>query len=113
MTLFLNSNLTLKKIPTTPMSTLHLIRTSPFDNQDLKLCLATLSVGDQVVFIDDGCYALQHKLMASIEKYQVNCFAIEQHLNARALSKINNIAMINMHDLVQLTLNNQRVITWQ
>jgi sulfur relay protein TusB/DsrH len=84
-----------------------------------------------IVFIDDGCYNLHHHLTNGLFDNAVNNTAnisdnitdnqmniklhvIAQHALARAIH-VNEAqcTQITMTDLVALTFNNDRVITWQ
>jgi len=97
------------------MTTLHIVRQSAFNTNDYAQCLQVLSDNDVIVFIDDGCYNLHHHLTNSINsKISIKLKVIGQHANARAI-KINEaiFTKIEMTDLVSLTFENDRVITWQ
>ena len=102
------------------MTTLHIVRQSAFNSNDFAQCLYVLGNNDVIVFIDDGCYNLQHSLINSIDSdtlfsnKNIQLKVIEQHAMARAIA-INEAVFtkINMNDLVSLTFENNRVITWQ
>lgn len=97
------------------MTTLHIVRQSAFSSDDFAQCLQLLGNNDVITFIDDGCYNLQHNLINSIDgNKNIQLTVVEQHANARAIA-INDaiITKITMADLVTLTFENDRVITWQ
>jgi len=97
------------------MPTLHIVRQSAFNNDDFAQCLQVLRNNDVLVFIDDGCYNLHHTLINTIDSdANIQLNVIEKHAKARAIAideALYNV--INMNNLVQLTLTTERVITWQ
>jgi len=97
------------------MATLHIVRQSAFNTNDFFQCLQVLGDEDVIVFIDDGCYNLQHNLINSIDSnINIKLKVIEQHANARAITINEEVfTKITMNDLVSLTFENDRVITWQ
>ncbi|WP_159819953.1 sulfurtransferase complex subunit TusB [Colwellia sp. 20A7] len=113
------------------MTTLHIVRQSAFTTNDYSQCLQVLGDNDVIVFIDDGCYNLHHHLTDNLidnlidnsnnnltdnieNPINIKLNVIAQHANARAI-KINEavFTQIEMADLVSLTFENDRVITWQ
>jgi len=102
------------------MTTLHIVRQSAFNTNDLFQCLRVLGNNDVIVFIDDGCYNLQHTLIKNVDNntlfsnQNIQLKVIAQHAKARAIV-INEaiIDKITMDDLVSLTFENDRAITWQ
>ncbi|MBU2926476.1 sulfurtransferase complex subunit TusB [Colwellia sp. 4_MG-2023] len=109
------------------MTTLHIVRQSAFNTNDYAQCLQVLGDNDVIVFIDDGCYNLHHHLTnnlidnlnnnlskSNVSAINIKLKVIAQHANARAI-KINEavVSKIEMTDLVSLTFENDRVITWQ
>lgn len=97
------------------MTTLHIVRQSAFQTSDFSQCLQVLGNNDAIVFIDDGCYNLQHNLINSIDANKnIQLKIMKQHANARAIH-INEelFTIITMADLISLTFDNERVITWQ
>ncbi len=98
------------------MGTLHLVRQSAFATNDFAQCLSVLDHQDSVVLMDDGCYNLKHSLMDSLLKRvddTVNIHVITNHAQARAIETIATINHIEMADVVNLTFNHNKVITWQ
>jgi len=98
------------------MSTLHLVRQSAFTTNDFTQCLSVLDHQDTVVLMDDGCYNLKHPLMDSLLKRvdgTININIISSHAQARAIKTMAKISHIDMADVVALTFNHNKVITWQ
>ena len=98
------------------MSTLHLVRKSAFTTNDFAQCLSVLDQQDAIVLMDDGCYNLKHPLMDSlIERANstVSINVIANHAQARSIETLAAINKIKMNDVVELTFNHQKVITWQ
>ncbi len=66
--------------------------------------------------MDDGCYNLKHSLLESlIERVDgsININVIATHAKARALEITAAVNAIEMNDVVKLTFNHNKVITWQ
>ncbi len=98
------------------MSTLHLVRQSAFASNDFAQCLSVLDHQDSIVLMDDGCYNLKHTLMDSLIKRidgTININVIASHAQARAIEPTTEVKRIEMSDVVQLTFNHEKVITWQ
>lgn len=94
------------------MSLLHIVRTSPFIKNDFAQCINTLSPNDFIVLIDDGCYAVESPLLNNVDA-SINILALDEHLNARALTVTHSIKAITMTEFVNLTLTVDKTITWQ
>ncbi|OUR61379.1 hypothetical protein A9Q74_09425 [Colwellia sp. 39_35_sub15_T18] len=95
------------------MTTLHIVRQSAFTTSDFAQCLQTVKDSDCIVFTDDGCYNLTHPCIKQLS-VQVELKAIIEHVNARAINLTNTKATtITMNELVALTFQTDRVITWQ
>ena len=97
------------------MPTLHIVRQSAFNTNDFFQCSQVIKDSDTLVFTDDGCYNFQHPLMNSIKvKQNIKVNILSHHAKARGLSiDTSELAGITMHELVSLTFDNDRVITWQ
>lgn len=93
--------------------TLHLLRLSPFTNNDMLLCNENLMLNDSVVLLDDGCYTLNHPLLNKLQIKCDNIFIIEQHALARGLSLKNNIQAIDITTLNQFVFEHKNSVTWQ
>ncbi len=95
------------------MTTLHIVRQSAFATNDFAQCLQVVQNSDLIVFTDDGCYNLTHPSLAQVNE-QVELKVIVEHANARALKLASTKAItITMKQLVALTFQADRVITWQ
>ena len=97
------------------MTTLHIVRQSAFNTSDFAQCLQVLGQNDVIVFIDDGCYNLHHTLIHHIESHlSIQLKVMTPHAQARAINIEANICEgIVMKDLIELTFEHNRVITWQ
>ncbi|MDO6446921.1 sulfurtransferase complex subunit TusB [Colwellia sp. 1_MG-2023] len=93
--------------------TLHLLRQSPFNNNDVELCCANLSTEDAIVLIDDASYLLNHPLLTDILLACQNIYIIEQHALARGLTSTGNIQVISIEKLTQLIFDYDNSVTWQ
>ena len=97
------------------MPTLHIVRQSAFASDDFNQCIQVTRHNDIIVFIDDGCYNLSHTLINTIDSNaNIKLNILDKHAQARGIT-IDKVKynIINMGDLVQLTLTSSRVITWQ
>ncbi len=95
------------------MNTLHIVRQSAFATNDFTQCIQVLNAADLIVFTDDGCYNLTHQSIKQVSE-QVKLMVITEHVNARAIDIVGTKATaITMNDLVALTFQTDRVITWQ
>jgi len=97
------------------MTTLHLVRQSAFNSQDLFQCCQVMLPADILVLMDDGCYNLNHTLLSNIENIisAENIKVIQHHAMARGLNVPELIEVISMNELVNLTFETENVITWQ
>ncbi|WP_440876716.1 sulfurtransferase complex subunit TusB [Thalassotalea sp. PLHSN55] len=95
------------------MTTLHILRTSPFQDNELTQCLSVAISQDNLVLIDDACYGLNHPTLKLAQQKGINVSVITKHATARGLTIAAETNQISMTDLVTLTFNNERVITWQ
>ena len=96
------------------MTTLHLVRTSSFADDNFQNALTAASAEDGLVLLDDGCYALHAKeLIANLVQKDLALFIVASHLKARGIESPLAARLIAMTELVDLTFSYQRVITWQ
>lgn len=99
------------------MTTLHLIRTSDFTSTQFNSALNVLNQNDALVLLDDGCYNIHHTLMQNnITKRLINeqCFyIIGEHRTARAIKVNDFIQEIPLSQLVELSFQYNKVMTWQ
>lgn len=95
------------------MSTLHLIRLSPFEQSPPFASLKLANSNDVLAFIDDGSYASKHSdLSKLLTEQDLTAYFIDSHLEARGL-KSDALNVISIERLTQLTIENERVITWK
>lgn len=93
------------------MATLHILRTSGFNDNNLSLLINTCHDQDALVLLDDGCYNIHHPELINIKG---KILALASHIQARAIeSNQHPIELIDIDNLVTLTFKYQRVITWQ
>ncbi|MGJ8692587.1 MAG: sulfurtransferase complex subunit TusB [Thalassotalea sp.] len=96
------------------MTTLHIVRTSRFADNNFNHALTAANNNDAVVLIDDGCYCLNAlDKLDTIERNPLDFFVIDTHAAARAMQLTSSVNAITMEQLVELTFSYQRVITWQ
>jgi len=97
------------------MTILHLVRKSAFETSDFEQCINTMTCGDQLILLDDGCYNVHHHLMTSLMKNKIfdKVMIIQSHAQARAIQPQRFTQFIPMADLVELTFKYNSVITWQ
>ncbi|MDP7591249.1 MAG: sulfurtransferase complex subunit TusB [Litorilituus sp.] len=96
------------------MTTLHLVRQSAFNTNDFAQCIEIINDNDAIVLLDDGCYNLHHPLINNVINQNVPINVLAQHAVARAISIDESLFLqVSMNDLVSLTCNHDRVITWQ
>jgi sulfur relay protein TusB/DsrH len=95
------------------MSTLHLIRLSPFQQSTPFENLRLANTNDVLVFIDDGSYASKHDSLSKyLNEKSLTAYFIDSHLEARGL-KSESLNIISIDRLTQLIIANERVITWK
>jgi len=98
------------------MTILHIQRTSAFSKKDFAECIQTVQADDALLFIDDGCYNLNHPLFNSLKSKQpdVKVFHIQDHAQARAINVLaSQSTSITMAQMVELTFEYDSTITWQ
>lgn len=98
------------------MNIIHLQRTSAFSSHDFEQCLFSIKPNDALVFIDDGCYNLNHNTFIELQKsiLSVVVYHIQEHATARGVQYNNSQSTpISMNKLVELTFQYGSVITWQ
>ncbi|MDN3651460.1 sulfurtransferase complex subunit TusB [Thalassotalea ponticola] len=95
------------------MAVLHIVRTSAFQDNKLNLCLGLLSNKDTLFLMDDGVYNVAHpKLLKRLD--EIDVLVIEEHLIARGIeAEQPSIALATLKDLVTLSDQADKVITWQ
>lgn len=93
-------------------STLHIVRQSPFSHLETDLCIQNIKDDDAVVFIDDGCYVLNHQVLSEYNLKASAVYVLADHLLARGLKESNEVASINLTVLNQLIFSHQNSVTW-
>ncbi len=97
------------------MTTLHLVRSSAFSTNLTNNCNALLNKGDTIVLLDDGVYNVNHNIFMSLAANKVvKVLAIDTHVSARAISiDTQEVTLITVEDIIQLSLTHTQSITWQ
>lgn len=98
------------------MSILHIQRTSAFESNDFTQCVATILSDDALVFIDDGCYNINHPLFINLKEQnkRVKILHVQEHAQARGIEPLaSQSSPITMEQLVALTFTYDSSITWQ
>jgi tRNA 2-thiouridine synthesizing protein B len=97
------------------MAMLHIIRNSGFSSSALTQCLSMCLPQDSILLMDDGCYNLNHPLLAEALTKQpaLKVYFINLHASARAQSS-NNTSFIssNLTDVLELLFSHNNSITW-
>ena len=96
-------------------SILHTVNQSPFASPVLENCLRIYRPGDALLLLEDGVYgALQNQPLATAVS-ELNCYVLQQDLNARGLSElplIEKIKQIGYKGFVQLSIEHASVQSW-
>ena len=93
-------------------NTLHLLRQSPFDQNDIQLCLNNMTKNDAVVLMDDGCYILNHNSHQLLVKSDCTIYVIASHASARGLSINEEFQSIDLKRLNELIFTHNNSVTW-
>ncbi|MEW6991656.1 sulfurtransferase complex subunit TusB [Colwelliaceae bacterium 6441] len=93
--------------------TLHLLRQSPFKQNDISLCCHNVTIHDAIVLIDDGCYTINHQMFTELCNTTQNIFIIEDHVFARGLKMPNCIQAIHLNKFNELIFEYSNSVTWQ
>ena len=97
---------------------LHLVFSSPNATSALSDCLQNIDSSDGLVLIEDGVYAsIDSAFLNQINKFN-QCYLVESDSIARGLSSASgenalNIKPISYDELVDLTLNYDKTISWR
>ena len=95
------------------MSILHLVRTSAFGSENLKSALNTATENDAFILLDDGCYCVHHPLLNNDVLARYAFSVIDEHIEARAITRPASIQVISVDTLIELTFTHSKVMTWQ
>jgi len=92
---------------------LHLIFQLPV----LQAVLDRISMGDDVVFLDNAVYQLQQggvlndKILKMAEE-NINLYALKDELEVRSVDVDNYVSIMSYSDLVELTEKNKLIKSW-
>jgi len=98
------------------MNILHIQRTSAYEKNDFVQCIQSIKPDDALVFIDDGCYNLNHSLFTHLKKQHptLAVFHLHTHAKARFIEFDKNLSKpISITQLIALTFRYDSTITWQ
>lgn len=97
------------------MAILHIVRNSGFQSDELQQCLAIIGEGDVLALIDDGSYNVSHPALTNTQSQfpGLEVKVMAHHASARTIAIPNSIDAISNNDLVQLTFQLDRTMTWQ
>ena len=88
--------------------TLHLLNKAP-EHSRFARCLQSLQPGDSLVLMENAVLALANSGLSLPEP----CYALQADVRARGLSTQNGRhTLIDYQELVQLTADNPRIISW-
>jgi len=98
------------------MATLHMLSHSPFSDNRLSSCLRLLGAADAVLLTGDAVYALQpdtaHYQALALLADSIALFALEEDLQARALSAPARVAVVDYAGFVELSIRFDKVNSW-
>jgi tRNA 2-thiouridine synthesizing protein B len=97
------------------MAMLHIIRNSGFSSNALTQCLSMALPQDNILLMDDGCYNLNHPLLAEALTKQpaLKVYFIDLHASARAQNSINPVFISSTLDnVLELLFTHDNSITW-
>ena len=98
------------------MATLHLLSHSPFNDSRLASCLRLLGAEDGLLLTGDALYALQPgtaQWQALVQLPDaIAVFALEEDLQARALSAPPRVRRVDYPGFVELSLAYAKVNSW-
>lgn len=93
------------------MAMLHIVRSSAFSHDVLQNCFNTYLPQDSILLLDDGCYNVNHPLLADKAFNQSRIYVVQPHMDARAMTHQHYIEL-TMTDVVALIFKHENSITW-
>ena len=95
------------------MNTLHLLNESPFASQSLAEALLFIALEDGLLLMGDAVYALTSPaLQLQLDNSLAYIYALEEDINARAISNIDSVNIINYESFVMLCTQYKKVVSW-
>ncbi|OKY24961.1 DsrH/TusB family sulfur metabolism protein [Thalassotalea sp. PP2-459] len=91
------------------MSTLHLIRGSALNN-NFDHYQSLVSVDDDVILMDDGCYNVNILWLATLSTNRI--FVVTEHMQARGLTVPEGVMEITAKQLPKQLFKHTNNITW-
>ena len=95
------------------MSCLHTINRSPNSNL-LESCLRVISVGDAILFIEDGVYHCASPINLQTIIQSVKVYGLREDMLARAMlpKTIDRVEAIDTARFVELCCEHDKVVSW-
>jgi len=94
-------------------NTLHLVRQSPYQSNDIVHCLELVTAADSVVLLDDGCYTLASNKIDQLLAITNNVYVIKDHSEARALNTNPLVKAISLKEINTMLFQHHNSVTWQ
>ena len=93
---------------------LHTINQSPFSSLSLKSCEKFSIVGDAVVFLENGVYALVHPNLKLLIQADLKLFALQADILARGLQQRcpDTVKIISYLQFVELCVQYPKQKAW-
>jgi tRNA 2-thiouridine synthesizing protein B len=91
------------------VSTLHIVSVSPFSASQALGFLSLWQEGDEVLFMEDGVYVLQHQSLATLPDSA--CYFLQEDVQARALAA-GQAACVDYAGFVELVCRHQNSVNW-
>ncbi|MDO6428859.1 hypothetical protein Q4489_17775 [Thalassotalea sp. 1_MG-2023] len=91
------------------MSTLHLIRESAL-NHNFDHYQSLVSVDDDVIFMDDGCYNVNTLWLVTLSTKRI--FVVAEHMQARGLTVPEGVTEMTAKQLPEQLFKHTNNITW-
>lgn len=95
------------------MSTLHTVNKT---GQPLELCLRSLLLGDAILLLEDGVYALfeASEVLTEVLRNDISVYVLEADVLARGISNRDDLDInaVDHEGFVELTETHNRVMGW-
>jgi len=93
---------------------LHMISKSPYQHSAFTDACTVVSQDDAILFIEDGIYAAlpSSPYLEQLKKLGCECYVLAQHAEARGATLDASIQAITLPQMVALTLQYSKTISW-
>lgn len=88
------------------MSTLHILRHSPWRSDSWQRCLSVLSADDAVLLIEDAVYAVNR------DDVPANCYGLIPDLEARGVPGTERVRDVDYAGFVDLVCRYDKSVSW-